>query len=389
MKMRTAVVVGAGPCGYVAVRRLREKLKPKDLRIVLITKDEYHYFPPLFADLALGEVELEEIRAPAKRIAELYDTEFVLGEVTGIDPQNKKVKVGNDEYSYDYLFLCTGVSYDFEKVPGLKEHGYHTYTLDGALKLKEALKDFNGGKVLLLAPEFPFRCAGLPFELAGKLLYLATKKGVDANVTITLPASKERIMQSMQEIPMTVGMIHQKYFPGKIEYKFGKVPKEVTENKVKFEDGSEEEYDLLIYMPPNRPPKFLASEEEFLCPNDKRWLVSTFPNFRHPKFNNIFVPTDAAMPCMRLPPVGVITHAAAVAAADSAIAEITGSGAPIPFPNQVPLVADLGPTGMMIVFEIIGKEGNVVKTKRYVSLTSPLIKSMKLSFYLGWIASLR
>ncbi len=387
--MKTAVVIGAGPCGYVVVRRLREKLKPKDLRIVLISKDEYHYFPPLFADLALGEVDVEEIRSPAKNIAELYDAEFVLGEVTGIDPENRKVFVGKDEYSYDYLFICTGVGFDHESVPGLKEYGYHVFSLEGALRTREALKNFKGGKVLLLAPDFPFRCPGLPFEIAGKMLYLATKKGFDARVTITMPWSMENLMKAMQEIPMGIIMVHQRYFPGKIEYKFEKIPKEVTENKVKFEDGSEEEYDFLIYMPPNRPPKFLADREEFLCPNDRRWLASTFPNFRHPKYNNIFIPTDAALPCMGLPPVGVITHEAAVAAADAVIADITGTGAPIPFPNQVPLVIDLGPTGTMIIFEIHGKEGNIVKNKKYIALTSPLIKSMKLSFYLGWIASLR
>jgi NADH dehydrogenase FAD-containing subunit len=45
------------------LRRLHEGL-PKEVRekldITMITKDEWHYFPPLFADLALGEVEVDQ-----------------------------------------------------------------------------------------------------------------------------------------------------------------------------------------------------------------------------------------------------------------------------------------------------------------------------------------
>ncbi len=386
--MKRAVVVGGGPCGLVTVRRLRESLGPNELSITLITKDKYHYFPPLFADLALNEVKLDEIRAPAENIAKIYKTDFVLDEVVDVDPANRKVKTkGGKEFGYDYLVVCAGVRNAPEVVPGLAEHGYHAYALEDALRMKEALKNFKGGRILFLVPEFPFRCPGYPFELAGKLAYLAKRKGYEVKIDIALPAPMEEIVKAMQDIAMTAYYIHTKEFDN-IKYLPAKKPKEVKDGKVVFDDGSEEPYDLLLYGPPSRPQKAFE-KDEFLCRGDKRWMAAVFPTFRNPNYDDVFVPTDASMPCVGLPPAGVNVHEAAVAAADAIVADVTGIKASIPFPKQVPLVADFGVTGLLIVFEILGERNGKALTKKYVALTSPLIKNMKLSFYLGWIGSLK
>ncbi len=385
--MKSVLVVGGGPCGLVAVRRLREALGPEELKITLITKDQWHYFPPLFADLALGEVKLEEIRAPAENIAKYYQTEFVLDEVTEVDPANRKVKTkGGKEFTYDYLIACAGVRNAVETVPGLAQYGYHPYSLEDALRMREALAKFKGGRILFLVPEFPFRCPGYPFEMGAKLVYLARKKGVPVKVDFVLPMPMEKLMGIMQEIAMTSYYIHSKF--SEISYVWDKRPKEVKEGSVVFDDGSEEKYDLLLYGPPSRPQKAFE-RDEFLCKEDKRWMAAVFPSFRNPHYDDVYVPTDAALPCVGLPPAGVNVHEAAVSAADSVIADVTGVKVNYPFPKQVPLVADFGLTGLLIVFEILGEENGKAKTRKYVAFTSPLIRSLKLSYYLGWIGSLK
>jgi sulfide:quinone oxidoreductase len=196
-----------------------------------------------------------------------------------------------------------------------------------------------------------------------------------------------KLLEAMQDIGMTAYFIHTKDF-SEIDYVDNKRPKEVKEGKVLFEDGSEESYDLLLYGPPSRPQKAFE-REEFLCKSDPRWMATIFPSFRNPTYDDVFVPTDAALPCVGLPPAGVNVHEAAVSVADTIVADVTGVSASYPFPKQVPLIADFGSTGLLIVFEVLGEEGGKAKTRKYVALTSPLLRALKLSYYLGWIGSLK
>ncbi|UXD21980.1 hypothetical protein IPA_00435 [Ignicoccus pacificus DSM 13166] len=385
---KKVLFLGGGPCTLIGLRRLREKLGPEEVEATIITNSEWHYFPPLFADLALGEVEVDEIRGPVKTIAERYHANLVLDEVTKVDPANRRVTTkGGKTFNYDYLFICLGVRNAPEVIPGLAEHGYHNYSLEGALRMREALAKFKGGDIVVLVPDFPHRCPGYPFEIAAKLAYFAERKGKPYKVHLVHLLNMNKIIEVFNEIPMTVHRIHSQF--KNIEYHVGKKTVEVKDDKIIFEDG-EMKYDLLIYAPPTRVPKAVEGVDDLLCKNDpERVMAAVFPSFRNPKYDDVFVPTDASLPCVGLPPAGVVVHEAAVAAADQLIADITGVRATIRFPRQVPLVADFGPTGLLISFEIYDNGDGTATAKKYVAFTSPLIKSMKLSFYLGWIWSLK
>jgi hypothetical protein len=48
--------------------------------------------------------------------------------------------------------------------PGLQEGGHEYYTLAGAERLRDALQDFDGGRVLVSVLGQPFKCPPAPFE---------------------------------------------------------------------------------------------------------------------------------------------------------------------------------------------------------------------------------
>ncbi len=77
---KKVLFLGGGPCTLVALRRLREGPLEiqKEIDVTIITKEEWHYFPPLFADLALNDVTLDQIRAPVRNIAERYNANLVV-----------------------------------------------------------------------------------------------------------------------------------------------------------------------------------------------------------------------------------------------------------------------------------------------------------------------
>ncbi len=385
------VFIGGGICTLVALRRIVEEAKKSglDIKTTIVTADEYHYFPAFFPDVAFGEAEPDDVRAPVSRIAELYESKLILDEVTRVDPANRIIETRKGEkINYDYLFICAGTRYAWEQYPGLSEAAYHNYTLEGAIQLRKALSEFKGGDIVVLVPEFPHRCPGYPFEALGKLVFHARKRGVKANVKLVHVLSMNDALNHIFDVALTWHRIHQEI--GDIEYIMGKKLERVDPGAktIHFQDGETIKYDLLIAAPPTRPPRFLE-DTEFVSKKDPRFLDAVFPTFRSRGYDDVFIPTDSVMPAVGLPFAGVPVHYAAVAAADTVLNELRGSGAPILFPDNLTIVLDLASTGVLVVFDVKPGPNGTARSKPYVALTHPLIKLLKYSFYAGWIKSLK
>jgi len=131
MSKRAPVVaiVGGGFAGLSAAKTLRNA----PVEIVLIDRTNHHLFQPLLYQVATSVLTPGQIAAPIRGILRgQKNTTIVLGEVTGVDKEQKLVFVNTadrDEVpvSYDYLILATGAgaSYfgrdEFEQyAPGLK-----------------------------------------------------------------------------------------------------------------------------------------------------------------------------------------------------------------------------------------------------------------------------
>ncbi|BEP16876.1 FAD/NAD(P)-binding oxidoreductase [Pyrofollis japonicus] len=391
MAVKRIVYIGGGPCTLVSLRRIAEETKKAGIEVenIVITKDKYHYFPAFFPDVALGEAEPDDVRAPVENFTSELGAKLYLDEVTRVDPANRVVETKSGKrVEYDYLFICAGTRYAWEEYPGLREASYHNYTLEGALELRKALAGFRGGDIVVLVPEFPHRCPGYPFEVLGRLVYHAKRRGVNANVKLVHAVPMDAALSHLFDLAVNWHRIHQEI--GNIEYIMGKQLERVDPGSktIFFKDGESMKYDLLITAPPCRVPKFLE-DTDFVFKKDPRFLDTTFPTFRSRKYDDVFIPTDSAMPSVNLPFAGVPVHYAAVAAADTVLSELKGASGPILFPDVLTIVLDFGKTGVLVTFDVKEAPGGVAATKPYIAITHPMIKLLKYSFYAGWIKSLK
>ena len=383
--------LGGGACTLVALRRIAEEARHAGIELeqTIITNSEWHYFPAFFPDVALGEAEPDDTRAPVRNIAEAYGAKLVLDTVTKVDPANRVVETeSGKKYSYDYLFVCLGTRYGWEDYPGLLEAAVHNYTLDAAVEMRKALAGFKGGDIVVLVPEFPHRCPGYPFEVLGRLVYHARRRGVKANVKLVHAVPMNVALEHLFDLAVTWHRIHQEI--GDIEYIMGKQLDHVdpVSKTIYFKDGETMKYDLLIAAPPARVPKPLEGTE-LVWKQDPRFIETTFPTFRSRSYDDVFIPTDGAMPSVNLPFAGVPVHYAAVAAADTVLADLKGAAGPILFPDSLTIVLDFGKTGVAVVFDVEPAPGGVAKAKPYIAATHPMIKLMKYSFYKGWIKAVK
>jgi NADH dehydrogenase FAD-containing subunit len=123
------VIVGAGFGGLAAARAL----KKTSAEVVLIDRTNHHLFQPLLYQVATGVLNDSQIGWPIRDIFKNQkNTTVLLGEVTGINKEQKYVLVSNADRQgvhepYDYLIVATGATHSYfghnefaKYAPGLK-----------------------------------------------------------------------------------------------------------------------------------------------------------------------------------------------------------------------------------------------------------------------------
>jgi NADH:ubiquinone reductase (H+-translocating) len=123
------IIVGAGFGGLATAKAL----KNTPAEILLIDRTNHHLFQPLLYQVATSVLTPSQIATPIRSILRNQkNTTVILGEVTGVDKDQKCVIVNdadrqNVPIAYDYLILATGASHSYfghnefaEYAPGLK-----------------------------------------------------------------------------------------------------------------------------------------------------------------------------------------------------------------------------------------------------------------------------
>jgi len=99
------------------------------------------------------------------------------------------VLAGGSRLTYDLLVLASGSRVQPDLTPGLTGEGWGTtmhefYTLAGARRLREALRTFGGGRLVVDVVEMPIKCPVAPLEFAFLADDFFTRRGLRGDVEI-------------------------------------------------------------------------------------------------------------------------------------------------------------------------------------------------------------
>lgn len=99
------IIVGGGFAGLEVAKRLNKKL----FQIILIDKNNYYQFQPLFYQVATAGLEPGSISYPLRKMFQNQkDTHFRMCEAIRIDPKQKLLETNIGFLNYDHLVLAHG-----------------------------------------------------------------------------------------------------------------------------------------------------------------------------------------------------------------------------------------------------------------------------------------
>ncbi len=294
--MKRVVILGAGSAGVMTANRMRKEFNKDELELIVIERKKEHVYQPAFTLLVFGLDEPENLVKPVAPL--LYEgIKFIEDEATKIDPENSKVITSkHGEIEYDYLIIATGAKLDFESPEGMKEaleagkNVFTFYEMDGALKLKEALDNFDGGTIVSTICEMPIKCPAAPIKFILMAEDYMRKRGIRHKCrfifTTPMPAvfAREPYASALSKIFKDRG----------IEALSNINPASVDAENGVLEDyrGEKINFDLLCITPPHSGETVILNSEGVGDPVG--WVTCDKNLMVHEKYKNIYALGDAA-----------------------------------------------------------------------------------------------
>lgn len=283
------VIVGGGAGGTITanllVRNLYRQLVNGEVVINMITNKPDHVYQPGFLYVVFDKVRPNEIVRKQQDLLDPHVNLFVDPAVK-IDRENNVVftKSGKD-FPYDYLVVATGSRIVPENIPGLKEGGHWFYDLEGAVKLRDSLRNFQGGRVVI-ATGVPHKCPVAPLEITFMLHDYFKQKGMLDKVELyyTYPINRLHSLEPVSN--WTYPQFEKKGI--KYEVLFNMEEVDPVKKVVKSMEGTELNYDLLVTVPPHKGAPVI--EESGMGKNG--WISTNRQTLRNEGFNNVYIVGD-------------------------------------------------------------------------------------------------
>ena len=190
---RRVVVIGGGWGGATAARYVR--MADPSIEVYLIEPNKEFISCP-FSHLVLSGLRtIESLTQPYDGLRR-RGVKFIHESVTAIEPDAKRVRVGEGYLAYDRLVVSPGIDFQWEQIEGLpavKDTVLHAWkagpqTVELARQI-QAMPD--GGNFVLTVPPVAYRCPPGPYERICQVAwYLKTNK----------PKSKVIVLDANQNI---------------------------------------------------------------------------------------------------------------------------------------------------------------------------------------------
>jgi NADH dehydrogenase len=133
---KRVVIIGGGFGGLQLAKGLRDS----DFQVVMLDKQNYHAFQPLFYQVATAGLDPGSVAYPFRKIFSEYENFFFrMTEVLSIETTNKLIHTTIGELTYDFLIIATGATSNYFGLKSIEERAMPMKSISEALDIRSLL----------------------------------------------------------------------------------------------------------------------------------------------------------------------------------------------------------------------------------------------------------
>jgi len=292
--MKHLVILGAGTAGTMMANHLSHHLKRPEWRISIIDEKTEHHYQPGYLFLPFDIYEPEDI---VKSIDEFIPkaVDLVQGAIDKVVPSENKVLMHDGSVLvYDVLIVATGAKTAPEEIEGMKGSEWYKsvfdfYTFEGSLSLRNKLRDWKGGKLVVHITEMPIKCPVAPLEFAFLADSYFKHKHMRDKVDITYVTPLSGAFTKPKATEALEHLLHEKNINIESDFAIEHVDNEKKE--IVDYGGRAIPFDILVTVPTNKGDEVIARSG---MGDDLNYVPTHKATLQSKEYANVFVLGDAS-----------------------------------------------------------------------------------------------
>ena len=243
------VVLGGGVGGTLAANLISKELG-RDAKVTVVDPTGMHIYQPGFLYVALGQANGRWLARDERSLLR-GDVDLIVEPAIRVHPDAGTVQLERGgSLEWDYLVMATGARLVPDQIPGLVQGSQEFYSLEGAQRLREALRRFRGGRVKVGVAGIPYKCPPAPVEFVLMLDGYLRKRGLRDRSEITLMSPLNRAFTIESASKLIQPIMQRRGI--ELETFFNVEAVDPSAGVVSSIEGDKAEYDLLVLVPPHR-----------------------------------------------------------------------------------------------------------------------------------------
>lgn len=292
--MKQVLILGAGTAGTMMANHLSHELDQEEWSINIIDERNEHYYQPGYLFLPFDIYEPEDIIKPIEKFIP-KKVNLTRSAIDKIQPELNQVRLSDGTImNYDILIIATGARIAPEEVEGMKGQEWQRsvfdfYSFDGALALRNKLREWEGGHLVVHITEMPIKCPVAPLEFSFLADSYFRHKKMRDKVKITYVTPLSGAFTKPKATAALNHLMEDKNIAIESDFAIAEVD---NENKKIIDYGGKEiPFDLLVTVPTNKGDDMIGRSG---LGDDLNFVPTNKATLQSQAHANIFVLGDAS-----------------------------------------------------------------------------------------------